>query len=215
MTSGLWMGRGRGTLRGRRAPALTIPGRGPHSKRCARGMSGVIGVDAKECRERALRCSELAERATDPSECRAQTACGEVAQIPRHARGAAKGRVTKRLLAGGIAASRGPDLGRTDREGTRRRHSLTSKPTSACFPPRNSTLPACVCRPTRKSMTKKMPTAHLTAPRAALLPDDDRSAVKLDAELEDSREGGAFEDRLRSGLFLIPAAAVSRASRGA
>jgi hypothetical protein len=29
-------------------------------------MSGVIGVDAKECRERALRCSELAERATDP-----------------------------------------------------------------------------------------------------------------------------------------------------
>jgi hypothetical protein len=66
MTSGLWMGRGRGTLRGRRAPALLIPGRGPHSKRCARGMSGVAGVDAKECRERALRCSELAERATDP-----------------------------------------------------------------------------------------------------------------------------------------------------
>jgi len=51
-------------------------------------------------------------------------------------------------------------------------------------------------------MTKKMPMAHLTAPRAALLPDDDRSAVKLDAELEDP----AMKPRLRSGFswFLPP-----------
>jgi hypothetical protein len=65
MASGLWMVRGRGTLRGRRASALTIPGspgRGPHT---ARG-GWAVGMDAKQCRERALRCTELAERASDP-----------------------------------------------------------------------------------------------------------------------------------------------------
>jgi hypothetical protein len=29
-------------------------------------MSGATGMDAKQCRERALRCTELAERAADP-----------------------------------------------------------------------------------------------------------------------------------------------------
>jgi hypothetical protein len=62
---------------------------------------------------------------------------------------------------------------------------------------------------------KKMPTADLTAPRAALLPDDDRSAVKLDTELEDPAMAVPLKPRLRSGLFLVPAAAVSLASESA
>ena len=55
-------GRGRRTVRGRRASAITQSLAGA---RTARG-GGAVGMDAKQCRERALRCSELAERASDP-----------------------------------------------------------------------------------------------------------------------------------------------------
>ena len=65
MASGLWMVRGRGTLRGRRASALTIPG-SLAGARTQHAAGGAVGMDAKQCRERARRCTELAERASDP-----------------------------------------------------------------------------------------------------------------------------------------------------
>lgn len=54
-------GWGRRTVRGRRASAITQSLAGART-----AVGGAVGMDAKQCRERALRCSELAERASDP-----------------------------------------------------------------------------------------------------------------------------------------------------
>jgi hypothetical protein len=65
MASGLWRGGGEDPPR---PPGLgfdAIPGRGPHIKVVGQG-GGAVGMDAKQCRQRAQRCTELADRATDP-----------------------------------------------------------------------------------------------------------------------------------------------------
>jgi hypothetical protein len=46
-------------------PRLLIPGRGPHIKVVGQG-GRAVGMDAKQCRQRAQRCTELADRASDP-----------------------------------------------------------------------------------------------------------------------------------------------------